>query len=62
MTIWLKRLRARSATLFSEDVGQGLTEYALILALIALVAIVALTFLGGGVADELTTVGSSFPS
>jgi pilus assembly protein Flp/PilA len=39
--------------------GQGLAEYALILALIAIVAIVALIFLGGQVSTILSTVGSS---
>ena len=47
------------ARLMDEDEGQGLTEYALILALIAIVAIVALQFLGGKVNDALSTVGSS---
>jgi pilus assembly protein Flp/PilA len=47
------------ARLVEENDGQGLTEYALILALIAIVAIVALTFLGGKVNDALSTVGSS---
>jgi len=42
----------------NED-GQGLAEYALILALIAIVAIVALIFLGGQVSTILNTVGSS---
>jgi Flp pilus assembly pilin Flp len=42
----------------SED-GQGLTEYALILSLIAVVAIVALRFLGSGVDHALSSVGSS---
>jgi len=41
-----------------ED-GQGLAEYALILALIAIVAIVALIFLGTQVSHILSTVGSS---
>jgi pilus assembly protein Flp/PilA len=41
-----------------ED-GQGLAEYALILALIAIVAIVALIFLGGQVSSILSTVGNS---
>jgi pilus assembly protein Flp/PilA len=45
--------------LVDDEEGQGLTEYALILALIAIVAIVALTFLGGKVTDVLSTVGSS---
>ena len=44
----------------SEDEhGQGLAEYALILALIAIVAIVALIFLGGQVSGIMSTVGKS---
>jgi Flp pilus assembly pilin Flp len=39
--------------------GQGLAEYALILALIAIVAISALLFLGGGITSILSVVGSS---
>jgi Flp pilus assembly pilin Flp len=39
--------------------GQGLAEYALILALIAIVAIVALLFLGGQVSKILSNVGKS---
>jgi pilus assembly protein Flp/PilA len=39
--------------------GQGLAEYALILALIAIVAIIALIFLGGQVSSILSTVGAS---
>jgi pilus assembly protein Flp/PilA len=39
--------------------GQGLAEYALILALIAVIAIVALIFLGGQVSSILSTVGTS---
>ncbi len=42
-----------------DEEGQGLAEYALILALIAIVAIVALLFLGGQVSTILSTVGSS---
>ena len=45
----------------SEDgeTGQGLAEYALILALIAIVAIVALLFLGSQISDKLSTVGNA---
>ena len=43
----------------SDEEGQGLAEYALILALIAIVAIVALIFLGGQVSDILSVVGES---
>ena len=39
--------------------GQGLAEYALILALIAIVAIIALIFLGSQVSKILSTVGNS---
>ena len=42
-----------------DEEGQGLAEYALILALIAIVAIVALIFLGGQVSGILHTVGDS---
>ena len=42
-----------------DEDGQGLAEYALILALIAIIAIVALIFLGGQVSKILSTVGSS---
>jgi Flp pilus assembly pilin Flp len=39
--------------------GQGLAEYALILALIAIVAIIALIYLGGQTSTILSNVGSS---
>jgi pilus assembly protein Flp/PilA len=42
-----------------DEEGQGLAEYALILVLIAIVAIVALIFLGGQVSKMLSTVGAS---
>ena len=47
------------ASLRRDENGQGLAEYALILALIAIVAIVALIFLGGQVSTILSTVGTS---
>lgn len=47
------------ARIESDDDGQGLAEYALILALIAIVAIVALIFLGTQVSKILSTVGRS---
>jgi pilus assembly protein Flp/PilA len=42
-----------------DEVGASLVEYALLLALIAVVAIVALHFLGGSVSNTLNSVGSS---
>jgi Flp pilus assembly pilin Flp len=46
--------RTRSA----ED-GQGLAEYALILALIAIISIVALLFLGGQISDKMNVIGTT---
>jgi Flp pilus assembly pilin Flp len=43
----------------SDPAGQGLAEYALILALIAIVAIVALIFLGGQISTILSHVSTS---
>jgi len=42
-----------------DEEGQGLAEYALILALIAIVAIIALIFLGGQINTILSNVGNS---
>lgn len=42
-----------------DEQGQGLAEYALILALIAILAIVALLFLGGTVSTTLSSLGNS---
>ena len=52
-------LSALIASFRSDEEGQGLAEYALILALIAIVAIVALLFLGGQVSTILSRVGAS---
>ena len=46
-------------TLRRDEEGQGLAEYALILALTAIVAIIALIFLGGQVSTILSKVGAS---
>ena len=54
-----KLLALISSFRHSDDEGQGLAEYALILALIAIVAIIALIFLGSQVSTILSTVGSS---
>ncbi|MDL2334556.1 MAG: Flp family type IVb pilin [Chloroflexota bacterium] len=41
-----------------DERGQGLAEYALILALIAVLAIAAVTFLGGQINSILSNVGN----
>ena len=48
-----------STWLRTNEDGQGLAEYALILALIAVAAIVALLFLGSQISTVLSTVGDS---
>src|SRR5665811_1777001 len=47
----------RPSMLIRSEKGQGLAEYALILALIAIVAVVALLFLGGVISSILSTIG-----
>jgi pilus assembly protein Flp/PilA len=52
-------LQMMFARAIEDEEGQGLTEYALILALIAVVAIAALTLLGGKVTSVLNSAASS---
>ena len=47
------------ASIRRDEEGQGLAEYALILALIAIVAIVALIFLGSQISDKLSVIGNA---
>jgi pilus assembly protein Flp/PilA len=51
----MERLR----NLLTTDDGQGLAEYALIVALTAIVAIVALLFLGGQISGIFDNIGRS---
>ena len=55
----MSHINALIARFSQDEEGQGLAEYALILALIAIVAIVALIFLGSQVSSILNAVGSS---
>jgi pilus assembly protein Flp/PilA len=55
----MAKLNALISRLLQEGKGQGLAEYALILALIAIIAIAALIFLGGQISNILSIVGSS---
>ena len=47
------------ATLLRDDEGQGLVEYALIIALVSIVAIVALQFLGSKANNTLNNAANS---
>ncbi len=55
----MQQLVALITSVRKDEDGQGLAEYALILALIAIIAIVALIFLGGQVSSILSNVGNS---
>ncbi len=46
--------------LFAEESGQGMTEYALILALVSVVAIAALQLLGGEISRVFNSVLDGF--
>ena len=59
MILLYTKLQLVLARVFDDEDGQGLTEYALILALIAVIAIAALSFLGGKVTSVLSSIGSS---
>ena len=48
-----------AVSMLHREEGQGLAEYALILALIAIVAIVALIFLGKQISSILSTIGNA---
>lgn len=53
LTTWL------TSVLHKDEEGQGLAEYALVLALIAVIAIAALIFLGTQVSTILSRVGAN---
>ncbi len=52
------RRRAWLSGSVREEAGQGLAEYALILAFIAVVAVLALTFLGSDISSLLSKIGN----
>ncbi len=58
----IRRITARIQRALQQHDGQGLAEYALILALIAVVAIVALMFMGTQVSNKLSVIGSTIQS
>ena len=45
--------------ILGAQAGQGLAEYALILALIAILAIAAVTFMGGSINQMLSDLGNA---
>ncbi len=56
INFWTTYVRARFG---KDERGAALVEYALLLALIAVVCIIALQFLGGSAATKFSKVGNS---
>ncbi len=61
MTYMFVRLQNSFAGLRERDEGQALVEYALILALVSLAAVVALTTLGGKISGVFDSINSKLP-
>jgi pilus assembly protein Flp/PilA len=55
----ISRAFTRLFVLYKDEEGQALAEYGLILGLIAVVAIAALTLLGGAITGKLDVVNSA---
>ena len=58
----VRRAIARLRSTYRDTDGQGLAEYALIIALIAIVAIIGLIYMGSQVSDKLSIIGSTLKS
>lgn len=59
VNLTMTTLQTWLSTVLDREEGQGLAEYALILALIAVVAIAALIFLGSQVNSILSYIGAN---
>jgi Flp pilus assembly pilin Flp len=59
VSIFVADLRGILSRFTREETGQGLSEYALILFFIAVVAIAALTFLGSDISSLLSKVANA---
>jgi len=59
MDSWQYCLTHVRARLSSDERGASLVEYALLVALIAVICIVAIAFLGNAASSKFSTVGSS---
>ena len=55
------KIQARLLSMGADEDGAGLVEYALLLALIALVAVVAVRFFGQELSTSYTDIANSFP-
>ena len=58
MAVWVEGLKAEVARIAREERGQGMVEYGLILALVAVAAVVVLIALGGNITSIFSNVGN----
>ena len=58
----IELLRNLFASLNLDKKGQDLTEYGLLVALIAIVVVIAVTFFGGEVSDFFSALGAAVES
>jgi Flp pilus assembly pilin Flp len=59
ISVYVAKLRDLLTRTVQEEAGQGLSEYALILFLVAIVAIAALTLLGHDIVSVLSSVANT---
>jgi Flp pilus assembly pilin Flp len=59
LTVFRSDIRRILERTLRQEEGQGLSEYALILFFIAIVAVAALTFLGSDISSMLSNVANS---
>jgi len=57
--MYLEMLRVYLKSLVKDEKGQGMVEYGLIIALVAVVVIAALTLMGGNLKGMLNSVAGS---
>jgi pilus assembly protein Flp/PilA len=59
ISVYFTELWVKLTRVLQKEEGQGLTEYALILFLVAIAAILALTLLGGNIKNVLSSVANA---
>ena len=59
LTMYAKLLKMKAMNLVKSEKGQGLVEYALIIALISIAAVAAMIALGADISTMFGTVGAN---
>ncbi len=62
MNDWILKLLVKAQTLAAREDGQGLVEYALLVALVAFGSTIALKNLGSGLSHAFTNISSTLAS